>query len=148
MNYSLFIMVMKWKIMPIEAKGQPGAALAVALLLSFQSSVLFHIFCVSLLPEIARGVIYIVGFRSRWIRGGKEIQKRAHELGCGPHHAARKFDRVVDPFSYLMALHVDFFLECSSFPWKMVGQKIGSIWHHEVPKTQKYIKIGVPLIES
>jgi hypothetical protein len=58
-NYSLFIMLLK-EMMPMESKGQPGAAPAVSLLLSSQSSDLYCVFRVSLPPrrEIAEGGIY------------------------------------------------------------------------------------------
>jgi hypothetical protein len=63
-NYSIFIMLLK-EMVSMESKEQQGVAIAMSPLLSLQSADLFGVFRVSPLPhrEIARGVLYIVGFR-------------------------------------------------------------------------------------
>jgi hypothetical protein len=63
-NYSLFIMFLK-EMISMELKGKLGAALAASPLLSSQSSDQFCVFRVSPAPhrEMAKGVLYIVGFR-------------------------------------------------------------------------------------
>jgi hypothetical protein len=50
MDYSHFIMVMK-DMMSMEAKGQPGAALAAYPLLSLQSLDLYYVFSISPPPH-------------------------------------------------------------------------------------------------
>jgi hypothetical protein len=79
-NYSHFIMLLK-EMVSMESKGQPGAALEVSPLLSLQSVNPFDVFCVSSLPhhEIARGVLYIVDFRSGRIHGDQDCNERMHE---------------------------------------------------------------------
>jgi hypothetical protein len=64
----------------MESKGQPGAAPAASPLLSLQSIDLFGVFRVSPPPrhEIARGVLYIVGFRSRRLRGDQDCIEMIH----------------------------------------------------------------------
>jgi hypothetical protein len=62
-----------------------------------------------------RGHISIVNFRSRRFHRGKETWKRAHMVGGGSHHVARKWGHMMPLFSYLVALHVDFFFSRSLF---------------------------------
>jgi hypothetical protein len=60
----------------MESEGQPGVALPASPLLSSQSPDQFHVLCVSSPPhrEITRGVLYIVGFRSRQIHGVQDCK--------------------------------------------------------------------------
>jgi hypothetical protein len=99
-NYSLFIMLLKEMVL-MESKGRLGAAPATSTLLSSQSSDQFCVFCVSLPPhrEIARGVPYIVGFRSRQIRRIQNCVERTHEDRDGPHHMARKWAHMGGPLA-------------------------------------------------
>jgi hypothetical protein len=69
------------------------------------------------------GVIYIVGFRSRWFRRGEQSCKRVHEGEVGAHHMARGGACVVPPLSCLVDLLVDLFFSRSSISWKMMWQK-------------------------
>jgi hypothetical protein len=103
----------------MDADGKPGMVSAAYPLLSLQSLDLLHVFSVSLLPhrKIARGVIYVVSFRSRRIYGGKESWKRGHREGDAPHHTDEVGpcgDALFPPFFetmlcfLLVALHADF----------------------------------------
>jgi hypothetical protein len=77
------------EMMSMEAKGQLGVALAASSLLS-QSLDPFCVFSISMSPchEIARGRVYIVGFRSRRFRRAKFCSNRTHRVEVGPHHVA------------------------------------------------------------
>jgi hypothetical protein len=69
-----------------DSKEQPGASLAASPLLSSQSLDLFHVFRVYPPPphEISIGGIYIVGFRSRLVRGAEFCSNWTHEGEVGP----------------------------------------------------------------
>jgi hypothetical protein len=72
----------------MESKGarQTGAAPTASPLLSSQSSDHFCVFYISPPPhhEISRGVLYIIGFRSRHIHRVQDCVERTHEGEVGP----------------------------------------------------------------
>jgi hypothetical protein len=148
MNYSLFIMVIK-EMMLMEAKGQPRAALTSSPLLPSKSS---DPYCVFYAPppvrrKIAQGVIYIVGFRSRWFRRGKEIQRRAHTREVGTYHVARSGDHMVGAFLPRGASCWLFLLTIFVSLKNNVPKILGVFDVLKVPKTQKYKKLGFYSIE-
>jgi hypothetical protein len=68
-------------------EGATGSDSGVSPLISMQSSDQFHVLCVFTPPlrEIARGVLYIVGFRSRRVHGVQYYVETMHG-GSGTHH--------------------------------------------------------------
>jgi hypothetical protein len=70
----------------MELKGKLGAALAASPLLSSQCSNQFCVFCVSPPPhrEMAKGVLYIVGFRSRRVCGVQDCIVTTHKREMVP----------------------------------------------------------------
>jgi hypothetical protein len=84
-NYPLFIMLLK-EMVSMESKGQLGAVPAASPLISSPSSDQNCVFHVSPLTprQVARGVLYIAGFRSRRICGDQDCIERTHEGEVGP----------------------------------------------------------------
>jgi hypothetical protein len=84
--------------------------------------------------------VYIVGFRSRQIRGDHDCIERMHEAWDGPHHMARKWVCVVGPLFRLVASLIDFFYSRSSISWKNDVAKSLGLWRPEGPWKSKTCK--------
>jgi hypothetical protein len=80
--------------------------------------------CFHIIPlqNLWKGV-YIVGFRSRRVRGAEVCNNWTHEGESGSHHMSQVLGRVVDPLFHLMTFFVDFFFSQSSISQKMTWKK-------------------------
>jgi hypothetical protein len=126
-----------------EVKGEPRTALAASPLLFLLSPDQCCVFCVSQPPhhKIARGVLYIVGFRSRRICGVQDCIERTHKRKSGPHHPVSLQARVVCPNSRLIASPVDFFFSRSSISRQNdMTKRLGPFDVCKVPESQKHAK--------
>jgi hypothetical protein len=110
----------------MESKGQPGAALVASPILSLQSSDLYGVFHVFLLPlaKSPKGDIYIVGFRSRRSRRVQDCVETMHEGEVGPHHAARGGPAWCPLFSSLLRSPLTSSYHSLLFPKKVTWKKV------------------------
>jgi hypothetical protein len=123
MNYFLFIMMTKGMV-SMEVERQPGVALVASPLL-YCSLQIYFVLSVSMPPprEIAWEIIYLVSFKLRQFRRGKESWKGVHGVESGVHHAARTLGHVVPHLFHLVVLHIDFFFARASFLENLIYQK-------------------------
>jgi hypothetical protein len=91
--------------------------------------------------KIVWGVLFIVGFRSGWVRRVKVCIDWMHEGGDGPHHTIQKWARMVPPLFLLVVFPVDYFFSRFSIFWKNdVAKRLGPFDILKVCESQKYTK--------
>jgi hypothetical protein len=135
------------KMMSVEAKGHQERLRR--RLSSYFCSLKIHTVHSLFLRHPSRNcprVIYIVSFRTRRFRKGKEIWKRVHGVEVGPHHATSEWDRVVDRFCHLWLFTLTFSSHDLRSLEKLIWQNIVSDWRvQKVPKTQNMVSCSAKL---